>query len=285
MIIAGWADGYTNNSLRTFEQLRCPKRVIVGPWAHQATDTSRPGPNVDILPEQLKWWDRWLKGIDNGVDREPPIVVFARRSTKPEPDLDADAGRMALRADVAGRAAGRAAAGTREGLRRTVRRRSRHPRGRARRRRLDRRGSPAPETSRTVSRRTSGPTRSGRSCTTGRRSRTSSTSSGYPFLDVTVTSSAPVAYLSAKLCDAFADGTSAARLARHAEPRAPRLARGSVAARARRADARFGSRSRSPRGPSTPGTGSGWTWPARTGRTRGRRPSRWRSRSTGHRRC
>jgi len=87
MIIAGWADGYTNNSLRTFQQLRCPARVIIGPWAHQSTDTSKPGPNVDIVPEQLRWWDRWLKGVDNGVDREPPIVVFARRSTKPEPDL------------------------------------------------------------------------------------------------------------------------------------------------------------------------------------------------------
>jgi uncharacterized protein len=87
MIIAGWADGYTNNSLRTLERLRCPARIIIGPWAHQATDTSRPGPNVDIVPEQLRWWDRWLKGVDNGVDREPPIVLFARRSTRPEPDL------------------------------------------------------------------------------------------------------------------------------------------------------------------------------------------------------
>ena len=30
--------------------------------------------------------DRWLKGIDNGVDREPPIALFAQRSTLPAPD-------------------------------------------------------------------------------------------------------------------------------------------------------------------------------------------------------
>ena len=47
MIVAGWADGYTNNSLRTIERLRCPKRLILGPWAHAATDTSLPGPNIE----------------------------------------------------------------------------------------------------------------------------------------------------------------------------------------------------------------------------------------------
>ncbi|MBI3649036.1 MAG: CocE/NonD family hydrolase [Actinobacteria bacterium] len=82
MIVAGWADGYTNNSLRAIEQLRCPKRLILGPWAHSPTETSVPGPNIDLVPEMVRWWDRWLKGIDNGVDREPQIVLFARRSTK-----------------------------------------------------------------------------------------------------------------------------------------------------------------------------------------------------------
>ena len=86
MIVAGWADGYRNNSLRTFERLRCPKRLVIGPWAHASTETSLPGPNHDLTPEHIRWWDRWLKGIDNGVDREPPIVLFAQRSTLPAPD-------------------------------------------------------------------------------------------------------------------------------------------------------------------------------------------------------
>ena len=86
MIVAGWADGYRNNSLRTFEALTAPKRLIAGPWAHAATDTSLPGPNIDLVPEMLKWWDHWLKGIDNGVEREPPIVLFAQRSTLPGAD-------------------------------------------------------------------------------------------------------------------------------------------------------------------------------------------------------
>jgi predicted acyl esterase len=86
MIVAGWADGYRNNTLRTFAALTCPKRLLIGPWAHASPDTSLPGPNHDILPEQIRWWDRWLKGKDNGVDREPPILLYAQRSTRPAPD-------------------------------------------------------------------------------------------------------------------------------------------------------------------------------------------------------
>jgi hypothetical protein len=86
MIVAGWADGYRNNTFRTFEALTCPKRLIIGPWSHASTDTCLPGPNHDLIPEHLKWWDHWLKGIDNGVDREPPILVYAQRSTMPAPD-------------------------------------------------------------------------------------------------------------------------------------------------------------------------------------------------------
>ena len=86
MIVAGWADGYRNNSFRTFERLTCPKRLVFGPWAHASTDTSLPGPNHDLLPEHIRWWDRWLKGVDNGIDREPPIVLYAQRSTLPAPD-------------------------------------------------------------------------------------------------------------------------------------------------------------------------------------------------------
>jgi putative CocE/NonD family hydrolase len=87
MIVAGWADGYTNNSLRTMAELRCPKRLVLGPWAHSSIETSDPGPNIDIVAEHLRWFDRWVKGVDNGVDREPEIVVFVRRSTRPAPDL------------------------------------------------------------------------------------------------------------------------------------------------------------------------------------------------------
>jgi uncharacterized protein len=87
MLVTGWADGYTNIALRAMAALECPRRLLAGPWSHADVETSRPGPNIDLVAEMARWWDRWLKGVDNGVDREPPIVVFVRRPTPPAWDL------------------------------------------------------------------------------------------------------------------------------------------------------------------------------------------------------
>ena len=87
MIVAGWADGYRNNTLRTFAALDCAKRLLIGPWSHMSTATSLPGPHIDLVPELARWFGRWLRDERNGIDEEPPIVLFARRSTRPEPDL------------------------------------------------------------------------------------------------------------------------------------------------------------------------------------------------------
>jgi hypothetical protein len=87
MLVTGWADGYTNIALRGMERLRCPRRLLAGPWAHADVETSRPGPNIDLVPEMVRWFDRWLKGVDTGVDREPAITLFVRRPTPPAADL------------------------------------------------------------------------------------------------------------------------------------------------------------------------------------------------------
>ena len=44
MIVAGWADGYRNNTFRTFEALRCPKRLLIGPWSHMSHGDVAAGP-------------------------------------------------------------------------------------------------------------------------------------------------------------------------------------------------------------------------------------------------
>ena len=87
MLVGGWADGYRNNTFRTFEALACPKRLLVGPWSHTSTATSLPGPHIDLVPELVRWFRRWLCDEENGVEHEPPIQVFVRRSTRPAPDL------------------------------------------------------------------------------------------------------------------------------------------------------------------------------------------------------
>jgi uncharacterized protein len=88
MLVAGWADGYRNATFRVMERLRVPSRLLFGPWSHMATDTSLPGPRIDLLPEMVRWWDRWLRGRRNGVDEAPPVTVFVRHPTRPAPDLD-----------------------------------------------------------------------------------------------------------------------------------------------------------------------------------------------------
>ncbi len=96
MIIAGWADGYRNNSYRLMERLRAqgvPHRLLAGPWAHAGTESAIPGPRIDSVPEMVAWWDRWLRGVDNGVDDgladdRPSMTCFVRSSTRPSPVLD-----------------------------------------------------------------------------------------------------------------------------------------------------------------------------------------------------
>lgn len=88
MIVAGWADGYRNNTFRTYEALRAAGttcRLIIGPWSHMSPDSSLPGPWIDLTREMARWFDRWLKDQPNGIEDENPIEVFVRQSTSPGP--------------------------------------------------------------------------------------------------------------------------------------------------------------------------------------------------------
>ena len=89
MLVGGWADGYRNNTFRTMQALRengTPHRLLLGPWAHQAPDHALPGPHVDLVPVMARWWDRWLRGVDDGYDDEPALTWFQQASTMPSPD-------------------------------------------------------------------------------------------------------------------------------------------------------------------------------------------------------
>ncbi|MCY3772079.1 MAG: CocE/NonD family hydrolase [Gemmatimonadetes bacterium] len=61
----GWWDmTFPGECLDLYEALDGPKRIIVGPWNH------------GVLPamEPLRWFDYWLKGIDNGIADEPGVI-------------------------------------------------------------------------------------------------------------------------------------------------------------------------------------------------------------------
>ncbi|MBZ5738704.1 CocE/NonD family hydrolase [Nocardioides mangrovi] len=90
MLVAGWADGYRNNSFRTVAELASygvPHRLLAGPWAHADPRTAMPGPRIDLDVEMAAWFDHWLRPGDSPT-YESRCDVFVRTSTVPEPDLD-----------------------------------------------------------------------------------------------------------------------------------------------------------------------------------------------------
>lgn len=82
--IGGWRDGYPKSPLRTFENIRAPKKVLIGPWTHMLPHEAFPGPRIDYLGEVIRFFDYWLKGIDNGVMDEPAVTVYVQEHQKPE---------------------------------------------------------------------------------------------------------------------------------------------------------------------------------------------------------
>lgn len=74
------------------EVARAGKRLVIGPWAHSTGGrTALPLGSGGLSPDpvdfgdnapldkrliNLRWFDHWLKGIDNGVGKDAPIAIF-----------------------------------------------------------------------------------------------------------------------------------------------------------------------------------------------------------------
>lgn len=69
--VGGWGDAYKNSLPRLMEHLPGPKKSMLGPWIHKYPHFAVPNPAIGFLQEAKRWWDHWLKGIDNGVMDEP----------------------------------------------------------------------------------------------------------------------------------------------------------------------------------------------------------------------
>ena len=83
LAVSGWADGYTNTVFRLLEHLDAPCKGLVGAWGHKYPHMGGPGQAVDFLGECVRWWDRWLKGIDTGVEDEPALRAWMQDTTSP----------------------------------------------------------------------------------------------------------------------------------------------------------------------------------------------------------
>jgi putative CocE/NonD family hydrolase len=82
MMLKGTLDGYTGISRQgKTATAREKSQIIVGPWGHGSSrkfgdlDFGEHA-HIDTHAVELRWFDHWLKGIDNGVDREPPVKIF-----------------------------------------------------------------------------------------------------------------------------------------------------------------------------------------------------------------
>ena len=86
----GWFDIFSQGTLRGYvgmsqkgatEQARRLSHLVIGPWGHgpsQKTGALDFGAdaNVDALAIQLRWYDYFLKNIDDGFASEPPVKLF-----------------------------------------------------------------------------------------------------------------------------------------------------------------------------------------------------------------
>ena len=92
--LSGWydeaygPDGATTNftGLTTARGGSPPRAgLVIGPWAHGVRGIGRtkagdrdfgPEASIDYDETVLRWMDRWVRNLDNGLDREPPVRVF-----------------------------------------------------------------------------------------------------------------------------------------------------------------------------------------------------------------
>lgn len=86
-LITGWFDSYTAEITRLFNCLSVPKQLVIGPWAHGPNKT-RDGVEgaagsaylATLQVAGIRWFDYWLKGIDNGVLEEPAVTYAVMSS-------------------------------------------------------------------------------------------------------------------------------------------------------------------------------------------------------------
>jgi uncharacterized protein len=84
LAVGGWNDAYSNAIPRMMKNLRCPRKAIIGPWAHKYPHFAVPGPRIGFLQEMLRWWDTHLKDKSTGIMQEPDYRVYVMNAYKPD---------------------------------------------------------------------------------------------------------------------------------------------------------------------------------------------------------
>jgi predicted acyl esterase len=86
--VGGWYDIFNNGNPYNFawlqnqgsEGARGNQKLFMGPFGHGNLSGGLAYPGADTMmanaDQELRWWDYWLKGIDNGIMDEPPVRYF-----------------------------------------------------------------------------------------------------------------------------------------------------------------------------------------------------------------
>jgi predicted acyl esterase len=103
-IHAGWYDIFTQSNLDMFANIqsrgaglaRGNLKLTVGPTGHGklSGDLVYPNPNAPETNWQMRWFDYWLKGVDNGILDEPPVRYYVMGDTM-DPDAPGNEWRTA----------------------------------------------------------------------------------------------------------------------------------------------------------------------------------------------
>ncbi|MEV6072686.1 CocE/NonD family hydrolase [Nocardia sp. NPDC052001] len=79
-VTGGWHDLFTYSESKIYNEIPLPagqKQLLMGNTYHvtSGSEAGRPGlpPRLDVL--QRAWFDKWLKGIDNGIDKYGPVTL------------------------------------------------------------------------------------------------------------------------------------------------------------------------------------------------------------------
>ena len=96
--ITGWFDGDQPGALRNFPRMRREAKselarggqfLVSGPWGHGFNATTRLGDVdfgsegvIDLAALELRFFDRYLKGIENGIEKEDPAWVFVMEENR-----------------------------------------------------------------------------------------------------------------------------------------------------------------------------------------------------------
>ena len=83
-VVGGQVDSYRDFLPRSLAHLSVPRKGLMGPWGHRYPEIADPGPGLDWVSEEVRWWTQWLKGVDTGIMAEPQFRVYMESKTAAE---------------------------------------------------------------------------------------------------------------------------------------------------------------------------------------------------------